>query len=140
MISENKIKHSLGVARKCEELAKERQMTLEEQKACFVMGFLHDIGYEVDGDITEHPNESANYISAFISHKDLCLDAIESHGSVKSRYTIYDYILNSADLTVNYKGDNVSVERRLEDIKGRHGEESSHYQHAVETALNYNLI
>ena len=46
MISKNKLLHTIGVARECERLAKESGLTEKEQTACFVMRFLHDIGYE----------------------------------------------------------------------------------------------
>ena len=46
MISENKIKHILGVARRCKEIAKKQGLSEQEQNACYVMGFLHDIGYD----------------------------------------------------------------------------------------------
>ena len=139
MISENKLKHSLGVARQCEALANENGMTEEAQMACFVMGFLHDIGYESASEITKHPVESGNYIDAFLKHKDLCVDAIKNHGKRRDDFSVFDIILNTADLTVNYEGSSVSVNDRLEGIKQRHGEDSIHYQHAVEIGEYYGI-
>lgn len=67
-ISENKLLHIIGVARECERLAKEAGMTEKEQAACFVMGFLHDIGYErtTPDNATEHPYIGADMITDFL--------------------------------------------------------------------------
>lgn len=137
MISENKIKHILSVARRCKELAEEQGLSEEEQDACFAMGFLHDIGYEelkASEDISEHGNISCRMIANFFRHGELALAAIRMHGKKTANLSKYDIILNTADLTVDYKGDYVSVQQRLNDIQCRHGSDSTHYAHAREQA------
>lgn len=42
----DRLKHSLAVARKMVEIAKTKNMNDEEIKICFLIGFNHDIGYE----------------------------------------------------------------------------------------------
>ena len=49
-ISERKLKHSLEVARECKNLANQIKKDEAFANAAFVMGFLHDIGYEICGD------------------------------------------------------------------------------------------
>ena len=139
MISENKLKHMLGVARRCEFLAKENGMSEDAQKACFVMGLLHDIGYE-NGVIDGHPVRGFDYAEAFLSFPD-ALDAIKKHGKpIEGDVSLFDIILNTADLTTNYIGNLVSIEDRLEGITERHSASSTHYLHALETANFYNLF
>ena len=45
-MDEDRIKHSLAVAHKMVEIAKKRNLTDEEIKNCFIIGYNHDIGYE----------------------------------------------------------------------------------------------
>lgn len=140
MISDNKLKHSLGVARRCAELAEEYLLSEEEQKACFVMGFLHDIGYESVTDITKHPQKSAEYVDAFSNYCSLCTNAIQNHGKPAVNTSLFDIILNTADLTTDFEGKAVSVSDRLEGIRERHGENSPHYRHAVSIVDFYGII
>ena len=137
MISENKLKHILGVARACEKEAKRLGLTKEEQDACFVMGFLHDIGYEriTSENITEHPQKGYDLIMTATSYLPQISSAIQRHGRCKKDdMNTFDYILNYADLTTDHKGQPVSMEERLDLIKERHGENSIHYKHAKDQA------
>lgn len=135
MISEVKLKHIIGVARECREIARQIGLNQDQQDACFVMGFLHDIGYEDCGDdISLHPEKGVDLLLNY-KHRELdCLNAIQNHGTKYKDLTVYDYVLNLADLTIDYKGDNVSIEQRLEDIRGRYGADSEHYKYAVQMA------
>lgn len=45
-MDENRLKHSLSVARKMVEIAKSKNLNEEDIKNCFVIGYNHDIGYE----------------------------------------------------------------------------------------------
>ena len=49
----DRLKHSLSVARKMVEIAKNKNLTEEEINNCFLIGFNHDIGYEY-GDNSNH--------------------------------------------------------------------------------------
>ena len=120
-ISENKLLHIIGVARECERLAKEAGLTEREQTACFVMGFLHDIGYErtTPDNATEHP-----YIG----------EAIRAHGHKFENLSIYDRILNQADLTTDFRGNHVTIDERLDSIAFKYGKANKHYITAVKQA------
>lgn len=135
MISEVKLKHILGVARECREIARQIGLNQEQQDACFVMGFLHDIGYEDCGDdLSLHPEKGISLLLNYRYRESDCLDAIQNHGTKYEDLSIYDYVLNLADLTIDYKGDNVSIEQRLNDIKDRYGAKSENYKNAVKMA------
>ena len=136
MISDNKLKHSVEVARNCVKLGKELGLSQSTLDALFVMGFLHDIGYEtLDKDhITEHPQRSYEMITNFVQEVDNVLPAIKRHGRCYDNMSVYDYILNYSDLVTNHKGENVTIAERLESIKQFHGENSEHYQHSKSQA------
>lgn len=133
-ISERKLKHSLGVARMCEKLAKKESVSKTQQDACFVMGFLHDIGYEHANTLSEHPEISYEMIHNAILYEQKILSAIRNHGTKYDNLSFFDKILNTADLMIDHEGNTVTIEERLSGIKNRHGEDSIHYQHAKQQA------
>lgn len=45
-MDENRLKHSIAVARKMVEIAKSKKLSEEEIKDCFIIGYNHDVGYE----------------------------------------------------------------------------------------------
>lgn len=143
MISKNKLLHTIGVARECERLAKESGLTEKEQTACFVMGFLHDIGYErtTQDNATEHPYIGADMVTAFLETSD-AIEAIRMHGHKFENLNIYDYILNQADLTTDFEGHRVSTEERLGSIAFKYGKSHSHYKAAAKQAeaLTNNIL
>ena len=53
-MDEDRIKHSISVARKMVEIAKINQLSDEEIKNCFIIGFPHDIGYEFTENGIDH--------------------------------------------------------------------------------------
>lgn len=137
MISDNKLKHSIGVARKCALLAQQKGMQEDEQDACFVMGFLHDIGYEYNP-TTSHPNTSYKLVRNAMRYHYEILRAIKDHGTKYKGLNQFDIILNEADLSIDYQGNTVSFDTRLQQIADYHGLDSEHYQHALQMiqALN----
>ena len=135
MISENKIKHMLGVARKCRDLAINKNLPEDIVDAMFIMGLLHDIGYEYEPD-SNHGHRSFEMILHFIKHHELANDAIMTHGLTTPNMTwsIFDEILNHADMTTSYNGEPVDITTRLNGIKQNWPETSVHYKHATEIA------
>lgn len=134
-ISERKLKHSLEVARECKNLA--IQMNKDEAfiNAAFVMGFLHDIGYEIcEDNISTHPEKGYKMLQDATKHLSEIMQAIKTHGTKYSELSEFEYILNKADLTVDHVGKHVSIEERLESIKERYGGESVHYKDAIAQA------
>lgn len=138
-ITDNRLRHNLGVARECYNLALHKYNFSEEKaRGMFVMGFLHDIGYEFADNRKNHPSVSYEIILQL--DKDMLL-AIKNHGnSTLDEFSIFDKVLNNADLTVNSKGDNCSVEDRLNDIKIRYGDNSKEYNSALDLADKLGLL
>lgn len=129
MISGNKLRHSLGVARACQQYGKDIHADEEYCDALFIMGFLHDIGYEKSPD-TSHPSVGGSMIDAFLKYPEM-LEAIRHHGKKLENLNKVDTILNTADLTVSYNGKPCTVYERLEGIKKRYGDDSEHYKNAM---------
>ena len=124
-MDEDRIKHSLAVARKMVEIAKKNNLNEEDIKNCFVIGFNHDIGYEFCIDKMEHNKIGGEILKArgFKYWKE-----IYYHGEVNVEYeSLYLKILNQADMQIDKYGNSVGYERRLEDIKIRYGEKSIVY-------------
>ena len=47
-ISNDRMKHILGVARQCYKLAKEKyKLSEDDSRKAFMLGYLHDVGYEI---------------------------------------------------------------------------------------------
>lgn len=133
MISENKLKHSIGVARNCYNIAISLGLSEDDAKASFVMGLLHDIGYEQCG-VCGHAKVSGEYIDKFLKNGYAINNAISTHGDGKSCYSIWHKILNTADLTTSYLGEAVSAQERIDGIKDFHGKDSKQYKNAVKMA------
>ena len=136
-ISQDRLKHSIGVARKMYEMSLQRGWNIEQSRKMFVLGFVHDIGYEFSNEQSEHADVGADIMK-------LCgfeyVNEILYHGKVQQDYSSEElYMLNVADFLVGPDGSSVSVERRLEGIKQRYGEESPQYKEANELAKQLNL-
>lgn len=123
MISGNKLRHSLGVAKACQQYGRDMHKSEEYCDALFVMGFLHDIGYEKSPD-TSHPSVGYNMIESFIKY-------IKNHGKKFKDLNTVDTILNMSDLTVSYNGKPCTVYERLDGIKKCCGEDSEHFKNAM---------
>ena len=125
-MDEDRLKHSLAVARKMVELAKEKNMTEEEIMNCFVLGFVHDIGYEYSNNGVEHNVIGGNILkdTGFKFYNE-----VYYHGQVDIDYSsIYLDILNQADMQIDKYGNDVGYDKRLEDIKSRYGQDSNVYK------------
>ena len=119
-MNENRLKHSLAVARKMVEIATKKGMTDEDINNCFIIGFNHDIGYEYSKNGLNHNIIGGELLkdAGFIFWKE-----IYYHGVVTDEYeSIYLDILNQSDMQIDAFGNDVGYEARLEDIKNRYGQ------------------
>lgn len=135
MITETRLQHMLGVARKVYQLAKEHGLSEEEARTCFTMGFLHDIGYEFTE--TNHTKVSYEIIKQTFQSEDSTkiINAIGDNGNPKlGNDNIYLHILNEANLTIDDKGNHVTVCQRLKNLANRFGKKSNIYKRALQTA------
>lgn len=156
-ISENRLHHILGVARKAYSIAKNMGFSEEFARKCFMLGWIHDVGYEFVTDSPDHSIQSASLLDMLGDYIypegyrrdsikpgirviiERSIRAIACHGSFVQDMTEEYKILNMADLQVDNEGNEVSVEERLEDIKERYGEYSKEYLDACEIAFRVGL-
>ena len=138
-ISENRTKHMLAVARKCYNLARIQYGQSEEfARRMFLIGYLHDVGYEFTANSEEHPQVAYDMIKSTFGVE---IDSIRTHGDPEeSCKSLEARILNTADLTTNNKGDDVSAAERIENIKINYGENSHQYKNAIKLAKKLHLI
>ena len=126
-MDEDRLKHSIAVARKMVEIGKEYNLNDDELQDLFVLGFNHDIGYEY-GDNSDH-----GHIGGEILKKNnyKYWKEIYYHGDINSEYqSLFLEILNKADMQIDKYGNDFGYDKRLQDIKNRYGEESKTYRDA----------
>lgn len=137
MIDNERLKHIFEVAKLMKEQAEIVGLDNEEM---FTLGMLHDIGYEF-GENNDH-----NFVGFQILDKQDYKYAKEVlyHGKPNSEYkSLALDLLNFADMHIDKKGNYVSFENRLEDIKNRRGEQSMAYinsKKVIEELLNKKFL
>ena len=119
-MNENRLRHSFAVANKMVELNKGKN-----SNEVFLIGYLHDIGYQFTDNRSQHNKVGGEILKnlGFTFWKE-----IYYHGEDNCDYqSEYLDLLNSADMMIDSKGNDVGFENRLEDIKNRYGEQSIEY-------------
>ena len=140
-ISEDRLHHIIGVARKAYSIAKDMGYDDYFAKKMFAIGWNHDIGYEFSKEAKEHPSLGAAILySTFGVNEKPAFNAINEHGYVTENDTLEYKILSMADLLIDGKGKEVTVLQRLEDIRTRYGVEAPEYQNAYRVARHVGLL
>ena len=124
----NRILHSLGVAKKMVEIGSEKGLNHEDLEDLFTLGINHDIGYEfIDG---SHHHQKGGLILKRNGYK--YWQEVYYHGLVQTEYSsLFLDILNQADMQIHELGKDVGYTGRLEDIKSRYGDDSKVYASCV---------
>ncbi len=158
-ISDNRLHHILGVARKAYQIAKDRGHDEIFARKMFMIGWLHDVGYEFSEKQENHPFESGEMIkllfdapqrqihistgwdmeSRYDYHTSPSYKAIAEHGKYPSEKTEEYIILNQADMLIDSDGMEVNVMTRLDGIKNRYGEHSDQYLTACDICYQIGL-
>lgn len=111
----DRLKHSISVARKMKDIGKEYGLSEEKLKELFVLGYNHDIGYEFCSNNIEH-----NIIGGDILKNNgyKYWQEVYYHGNPDAEFnSLFLKILNMADMQIDKYGNDVGYEKRLEDIK-----------------------
>ena len=127
-MNNDRLKHSYAVANKMIELGKEKSLSEIELQELFLLGYLHDIGYEFG------TNENHNSIGGNLLKESnyKYWQEVYYHGIPNSEYkSLYLDILNTADMMIDKYGNDVGFDKRLEDVKNRYGEDSIQYINCV---------
>ena len=126
-MDQDRLNHSLAVARKMIEIGKNYNLTDEQLQELFVLGYIHDIGYEF-GNNQNHRIIGGNILKA---NNYKYWQEIYYHGEIDIQYnSLYLDILNKADMQIDRYGNDVGYNKRLEDIKNRYGKDSNIYKNA----------
>lgn len=126
-IDDNRLVHMREVGRLCSELAFDLFGWNEHEcRQMFVMGFLHDIGYQFAENQPDHEEiGGALLASAKYEHAE----PIRFHGDPEADLSDDRLlILNISDMAVSGDGKRVGFVTRLEDIATRYGKESPQYE------------
>ena len=125
MIDNNRMMHIMGVSR----LMKQKASLLGlDEKEMFILGFLHDFGYEFQ-DLNKHAIFAGEIMEnmGFKHYKEIMF-----HGDIDAEYkSLALDLLNWCDMHIDGKGNFVTFEERLNDIKTRHGENSLAYKNCL---------
>ena len=129
MISSDRMAHQLSVARTLVEQARSQGSYSEEElQDLFVLGYLHDIGYEFAADPDRHTPVGGEVLKrlGFVYWAE-----VANHGNPAGTYSSAELdLLNSADMHTSPTGDRITYAERLQDIADRYGEDSPRYQNA----------
>ena len=130
MISNKRKQHIFAVA----SLMKEKAPLLGlDANEMYLLGYLHDIGYESDESATH--NITGGNLLKQCGYK--YFNEVYYHGNPFSNYSSKELdLLNYCDMHIDCNGSLVTFNERLEDIKSRHGENSSAYNNAKIVANN----
>lgn len=140
-IDESRIMHMLGVARRAAELGKE--IFGWDAKKCeelFVMGLLHDVGYEFVCSQTKHEEYGGELLQRLGFKYS---EEIYHHGRVVTSFSTAELIiLNIADMQTSKDGVRITMDERLVDIQERYGVRSEQYAVAeqLKTSLESWLV
>lgn len=124
-MDEKRLKHSYAVAKKMMEIGYENNLSEEQIQELFLLGLNHDIGYEFVND-TKYHNQEGGLILKKSGYK--YWKEVYYHGMLTNEYdSLYLKILNQADMQIDYYGNDVGYEKRVEDILNRYGAYSNAY-------------
>ena len=133
VITENRWLHILGVARKAKVLA-EKMRPDEPQFAedMFLLGMLHDFGYEFTENGKNHGPIGAEILKRQGYRH---WQAVADHGSTDvTEVSDVLFILSCADMTVSADGKDCTMEERIISMAERYGEKSRPHQKAIAAA------
>lgn len=132
-ISDERLTHMRSVGRRAQLIAEEIGVRDQESlQDIFLLGYLHDVGYEFVDDQADHARVGGEILRR---NGYPYWQEVYHHGDPDADYSsqLLD-ILNAADMTTSPNGEYVTLDRRLEDIADRYGSDSSQYIKARELA------
>lgn len=125
-MDENRLRHCHGVGVKASELGRALFGWPDEKcRDMFVMGYLHDVGYQFAQEQSEHEELGGDLLRSlgFTYWAEIFY-----HGNPDSAYQSNELlVLNLADMLTSKDGSATTIPARLEDIASRYGVESTQY-------------
>lgn len=129
-ITLDRLKHSLGVANKMRELAKDKAEVNSDD--AFILGLLHDIGYQFTENTGEHAKVGGEVLKnqGYKYWKEVYYHGIPQKDFDSSMLQL----LNYADMTIGPTGNELTIEERILDISNRYGKGSIQEETAIALA------
>lgn len=130
MITSARWQHILGVARRAQALAQCLKPQDERfAQDMFLLGMLHDLGYEFSKDPCEHPQVGAE----ILKRQGYCYwDEVANHGNVNVEEVSDElFVLSCADMTTGPNGEDFTMRERIDNIAERYGKDSHSYKKAI---------
>ena len=125
-MDENRLRHCYGVGLKASELGRTLFGWSDEKcREMFVMGYLHDFGYQFAHDQADHGELSGELLRS-LGFK--YWEEIFHHGDPGSDYKSDELlVLNLADMLTSKDGNPTTLSDRVVDIAKRYGVESTQF-------------
>jgi len=130
-ITVDRMKHSLAVATKMKELASTNKEKYQvDPDDAFILGLLHDIGYEFSKEQKEHANKGGLVLK---EQNYKYWREVFYHGIPQDEYdSPMLRLLNYVDMITGPTGEYVTIQERIDDIAKRYGKGSWQEQEAIE--------
>ncbi len=129
-LTSDRMNHCLSVAKKMRELATHfpDKYPVNPDEA-FVLGLLHDVGYEFSEEQKEHANKGGLLLKeqGYKYWKEVFYHGIPQDEYSSKMLTLLNYV----DMITGPKGDYMTVEERINDIANRYGEDSWQTKEAI---------
>lgn len=134
-ITLDRLKHSLSVANKMQELAKDKAEV--DSNDAFILGLLHDIGYQFTENTGEHAKVGGEVLrnQGYKYWKEVYYHGIPQEDFDSSMLQL----LNYADMTIGPTGNELTIEERILDISDRYGKGSIQEETAIALAKQLKL-
>ena len=128
----SRYKHCYSVGKQMYEQAKKMGYDENFCRDMFVLGNIHDIGYELDGSVEGH----GTVLSECLKDSYKYSKELRYHSDFQKEYdSIPMRLLYFGDMTVDGQGNRCTFEERLKDIAIRHGENTEEYRVSKDLAL-----
>ena len=129
MITSARWQHILGVARRAKALA-EKLRPQDEMFAqdMFLLGMLHDFGYEFCENPSDHPSTGAEILKrqGYRYWKE-----VADHGNINvTEVSDALFVLSCADMTTGPGGERFTMQQRIDNMVQRYGKESHAHKKA----------
>lgn len=129
-ITIDRMKHSLAVATKMKDMVIDnpRRYPVDPEEA-FILGILHDVGYEFSEDPKEHANKGGLILK---EQGYKYWQEVFYHGIPQEQYdSSMLRLLNYVDMITGPTGEYMTVQKRIEDIVERYGKDSLQEREAI---------
>lgn len=132
-MTNDRLKHSFSVAKKMKEIVQEKTKIYNfSPDEAFILGILHDIGYEFCKRQEEHAHRGGEVLKeqGYKFWKEIYF-----HGVPQEEYSSAElWLLNYVDMITSPNGEYISIQARIEDIEIRYGKDSLQVEEARKLA------